>query len=83
MDVLGLRSSKVNIQNQLLHNYVCLTMGGVEVVGRSGIVLNEGDPKGGDTCPLGEDPHDSGGVALQVEIPTAVAVASSPNPSMG
>jgi hypothetical protein len=27
MDVLGLRSSKVNIRNRLLHNYVCLTVG--------------------------------------------------------
>jgi hypothetical protein len=35
MDVLELRSSQINIQNRLLHNYVCLTMGGVEVVGQS------------------------------------------------
>jgi hypothetical protein len=34
----------------------CLTVGGVEVVGRSGGVLNEGDPKGGDACPPGEAP---------------------------
>jgi hypothetical protein len=29
MDVLGMRSSQVNIENRLLHNYICLTMGGV------------------------------------------------------
>jgi hypothetical protein len=48
---------EVNIQNQILYNYVCLTVGGVEVVGQSGGVLNEGDPKDGDTCPPGGDPH--------------------------
>jgi hypothetical protein len=57
MDVLGLRSSQINIQNRLLHNYVYLTVGGVKVVGRSGVVLNGGDPKGGAACPLGGDPH--------------------------
>jgi hypothetical protein len=57
MDVLGRRSSKVNIRNRLLHNYVCLTVGGVEVVGRRCVVLNGGDPKGGGACPLGGDPH--------------------------
>jgi hypothetical protein len=47
MNVLGMRSSQVNIQNQLLHNYVCLTVRGVEVVGRSDGVLNGGKPKSG------------------------------------
>jgi hypothetical protein len=32
----------------------------VKVVGRSGIVLNRGDPKGGGACPPGGDPHDGG-----------------------
>jgi hypothetical protein len=36
-------------------------MGGVEVVGRSGIVLNGGNPKGGGACPPGGDPHIGGG----------------------
>jgi hypothetical protein len=31
-------------------------VGGVEVVGRSGGVLNEGDLKGGDACPPSEAP---------------------------
>jgi hypothetical protein len=57
MDMLEMRSSKVNIRNRLLHNYICLTVGGMEVVGQSGSVLNGGDPKGGDACPPGEDPH--------------------------
>jgi hypothetical protein len=57
MDVLGMRSSQVNIRNCLLHNYIWLTVGGVEVVGQSGGVLNEDDPKGGGTYPLGGDPH--------------------------
>jgi hypothetical protein len=60
MDVLGLWSSKVNIRNQLLQNYVCLTVGGVEVIGRSGGVLNGGDPKGGGACPPGGDPYSDG-----------------------
>jgi hypothetical protein len=34
-------------------------VGGAEVVGRSGDgVLNEGNPKGDNTCPLGGGPHD-------------------------
>jgi hypothetical protein len=33
----------------------------MEVIGQSGVVLNEGGPKGGDACPLGGDPHGSGG----------------------
>jgi hypothetical protein len=60
MDMLGMRSSQVNIRNRLLHNYICLTMGGMEVVGQSGGVLNGGDPKGGGACPVGGDPHDVG-----------------------
>jgi hypothetical protein len=36
-------------------------MGGVEVVGRSGIVPNGGDPKGSGACPPGGDPHGGGG----------------------
>jgi hypothetical protein len=32
----------------------------MEVVGRSGGVLNSDDPKGGGACPLGGDPHDDG-----------------------
>jgi hypothetical protein len=36
-------------------------MGGVEVIGRSGVVLNGGDPKGGGTCRLGGGLHGSGG----------------------
>jgi hypothetical protein len=59
--VLGLRISKVNIQNQLLHNYICLTVGGMEVEGRSSGVLNRGDPKGGGAYPPGGDPHGGGG----------------------
>jgi hypothetical protein len=55
-----MQSSLVNIQTRLLHNYVCLIVGGVEVVGRSGGVLNRGDPKGGGACPPGGDPHDGG-----------------------
>jgi hypothetical protein len=35
-------------------------MGGMEVVGQSGGVLNGGDPKGGGACPVGGDPHDVG-----------------------
>jgi hypothetical protein len=35
-------------------------MGGVEVIGRSGDVLNGGDPKGSDACPPGGDPHGIG-----------------------
>jgi hypothetical protein len=61
MDVLGMRSSQVNIQNQFLHNYVCLTVGGVEVVGQSGDVLNGGDPKGGEAGPPCGDPHGGSG----------------------
>jgi hypothetical protein len=60
MFILGMRSSQVNIPNRLLHNYVCLTVGGVEVIGRSSGVLNGGDPKGGGAYPLDGDPHDSG-----------------------
>jgi hypothetical protein len=36
-------------------------MGGVEVIGRSGVVLNGGNPKGGGDCPPGGDPHGGGG----------------------
>jgi hypothetical protein len=35
-------------------------MGDVKVVGRSGGVLNGGNPKGGGACPLGGDPHGIG-----------------------
>jgi hypothetical protein len=35
-------------------------MGGVEVVGQSGGVLNRGDPKGGGACPLGGEPYGIG-----------------------
>jgi hypothetical protein len=35
-------------------------VGGVEVVGQSGGVLNGGDPKGGGACPPGGDPHGNG-----------------------
>jgi hypothetical protein len=55
-----MQSSQVNIWNWLLNNYVCLTVGGMEVVGRSGSVLNGGYPKGGGACPPGGDPHDVG-----------------------
>jgi hypothetical protein len=41
----------------MLGNYVCLTVGDVEVVGQSGRVLNRGDPKGGDVCPPSGDPY--------------------------
>jgi hypothetical protein len=34
----------------------------MEVIGRSGVVLNGGDPKGGDVCPPGGDPHGGGDV---------------------
>jgi hypothetical protein len=62
MDMLGMQSSQVNIENQLLYNYVCLTVGGVEVVGRCSGVLNGGNPKGSAACPPCGDPHgDSGG----------------------
>jgi hypothetical protein len=37
-----------------------LTVGGVEVIGQSGVVPNKGDPKGGGACPQGADPHGSG-----------------------
>jgi hypothetical protein len=43
-------------------------VGGVEVVGRSDGVLNGGDPKGGDACPLGGDLH---------------GVDNAPDPSVG
>jgi hypothetical protein len=36
-------------------------MGDVEVVGQSGVVSNEGDPKGVSSCPPGGDPHSDGG----------------------
>jgi hypothetical protein len=36
-------------------------VGGVEVVGQSGIVPNGGDPKGSSACPPGGDPHGGGG----------------------
>jgi hypothetical protein len=62
--------SQVNIRNRLLHNYICLTVGGVEVVGRSGDVLNGGDPKGASAYPL-------------VEIPMTAVADSTPDPSMG
>jgi hypothetical protein len=39
-----------------------LTVGGVNVVGQSGGVLNGGDPKGGDACPPGGDPHGVGDI---------------------
>jgi hypothetical protein len=45
-------------------------VGDVEVTGRSGSVLNRGDPKGDDACPLGRDPM-------------ASATASTPDPSVG
>jgi hypothetical protein len=45
-------------------------MGGVEVVGQSGVVLNRGDPKGGDAFSPGEDPQ-------------AVVAVGSPVPSVG
>jgi hypothetical protein len=35
-------------------------MGGVEVIGLSGGVLDGGDPKGDVTYPPGGDPHDVG-----------------------
>jgi hypothetical protein len=35
-------------------------MGGKKVVGRSGGVLNGGDPKGSGACLAGADPHDGG-----------------------
>jgi hypothetical protein len=34
-----------------------LTMGGIEVVGRSGVVPNVGDSKGGGANPPGGDPN--------------------------
>jgi hypothetical protein len=37
------------------------TVGGMEVIGQSGDVLNGGDPKGGGACPLGGDSHSDGG----------------------
>jgi hypothetical protein len=62
MDVLGLWSSKVNIWNWLLHNYVCLTVGDVKVVGRSGACPLGGDPHSSSgACPPCGDPHDDGG----------------------
>jgi hypothetical protein len=60
MNVLEMRSSQLNIQNRLLYNYVCLIVGGMEVVGRSDGVLNGGYPKGSGANPLGGDPHGSG-----------------------
>jgi hypothetical protein len=45
-------------------------VGGVEVVGRSGDVLNGGDPKGASAYPL-------------VEIPMTAVADSTPDPSMG
>jgi hypothetical protein len=44
-------------------------MGGMEVIGQSGGVLNGGDPKGGDACP-------------PVEIPTVSVMTSTPDPFM-
>jgi hypothetical protein len=35
-------------------------MGGMEVIGQSGDVLNGGDPKGDGAYPLGGDPHGIG-----------------------
>jgi hypothetical protein len=52
-------------------------MGGVEVVGQSGVVLNRGNPKDGGTCPPGGDPHGGGDGAC----PPGGA-ASSPDPSV-
>jgi hypothetical protein len=34
---------------------------GIDVVGQSDVILNEGDPKGGGACPPGGDPHGGGG----------------------
>jgi hypothetical protein len=45
-------------------------VGGVEVVGRSGDVLNGGDPKGVGAYPL-------------VKIPMTAVADSTPDPSMG
>jgi hypothetical protein len=36
-------------------------VGGVKVIGRSGDVLNGGNPKGGGAWPPGGDPHGGGG----------------------
>jgi hypothetical protein len=62
-------------------------VGGVEVVGRSGGVLNGGDPKCGGACPPGGDPHDVnvgrypdlpvGEEGLQADLDTAVGADAS------
>jgi hypothetical protein len=54
-------------------------VGGVEVDGRSGDVLNEDDPKGGSVCPPVKIPT-AAVPALRVEIP--MTVASIPDPSV-
>jgi hypothetical protein len=43
-------------------------MGGMEVVGRSGVVLNEGDPKGAGACPPGGDPQSGDGACSPGEV---------------
>jgi hypothetical protein len=54
-------------------------VGGVEVDGRSGDVLNGDDPKGGSVCPPVKIPTATV-PALRVEIP--MTVASIPDPSV-
>jgi hypothetical protein len=49
----------------------------VEVVGRSSVVPNGGNLKGGGTYPQGGDPHDGIVPTLRVEIPMAAEAASS------
>jgi hypothetical protein len=43
-----------------IFTYACLTIGGMEVIGRSSDVLNGGDPKGGGAYPPGGDTHSVG-----------------------
>jgi hypothetical protein len=57
MNVLGMQSCQLNIQSLFLHKLACLTVGGGDVVGQSG-VLHRGYPKGSSACPPGGAPHD-------------------------
>jgi hypothetical protein len=55
MDMLGMRNGRVRIVK------LFLTVGGVEVVGRSSGDLNAGELKGSGACPPSGDPHNGDG----------------------
>jgi hypothetical protein len=65
MGVLRMQNGCIrNVKSSSKHMKQRLTVGGVEVVGQSGVVPNGGDPKGGSACPPGGDPHGGGACPL-------------------